>query len=225
MRRVARLYGSSVGKKVVMAVSGVILVGFIIGHMVGNLKAFQGSEHLDAYAEFLREVGYPAIPHGGFLWFFRIVLLVSVALHMLSALQLYLQSSSARSVAYRKRESLALSYASRTMRWGGVIIASFVVYHLLHFTTGTVHPRYVRGDVYANLVVGFQSVPVGLAYLVAVGALGLHLYHGIWSAFQTLGASHPKYDHLRRPLAVALAVLVVAGFLSVPAAVMAGIIS
>jgi succinate dehydrogenase / fumarate reductase cytochrome b subunit len=155
----------------------------------------------------------------------RIVLLASVGVHMFSALQLYLRSNAARDVGYRRQQSLSFTYASRTMRWGGVIIIAFVAYHLLHFTIGNAHPRFVQGDVYSNLVIGFQSVPVALAYAVAVGALGLHLYHGLWSALQTVGASHPKYNHLRRPLALGVTLIIVVGFLSVPAAVLMGVLS
>lgn len=225
MRRVVSLYSSSVGKKVLMAATGIVLVGFIVGHMVGNLKAFLGPESLNAYAEYLRDVGYPLLPHRGFLWAFRIVLLFSVGIHVLAAFQLWMSSRRARTVSYRKEESLSLSYASRTMRWGGVIIVAFVVYHILHFTVGSAHPDFVPGDVYRNLVVGFRQWPVTLVYGVAVGALGFHLYHGVWSLFQTLGANHPRYNRFRRPLAALIAFGMVAGFLSVPAAVLLGVLS
>jgi len=226
MRRVLSLYRSSVGKKILMAATGVVFVLFVLAHMYGNLKAFYGPEKFNHYAEFLREVGAPMFGHGQLLWIFRIVLLAAVAIHVLMALQLWLMSRAARPVPYAKglrpEES---TYASRTMRWGGVILAAFVTYHLLHFTVGTVHPDFVPGAAYENLVIGFQSWPVVLAYTVAMAALCLHLYHGVWSALQTLGANHPRYNRYRRPLAVVVAGVVFVGFMSVPVAVVAGIIA
>ena len=226
MRRVLSLYRSSVGKKILMAATGVVFVLFVLAHMYGNLKAFYGPEKFNHYAEFLREVGAPMFGHGQLLWIFRIVLLAAVAIHVLMAVQLWLMSRAARPVPYgkglRPEES---TYASRTMRWGGVILAAFVTYHLLHFTVGTVHPDFVPGAAYENLVIGFQSWPVVLAYTVAMAALCLHLYHGVWSALQTLGANHPRYNGYRRPLAVVVAGVVFVGFMSVPVAVVAGIIA
>jgi len=225
MRRLNKLYASTVGKKVLMALSGGILVLFVLGHMAGNLKAFQGAEAFNAYAEGIREVGYPFLPHMGGLWIVRVVLLAAVGIHVWAALKLYLKSKSARGVGYRKQESLSFSYASRTMRWGGVIILAFVVYHLLHFTTGTVHNDFIPGDAYHNLVAGFQNPVIALAYIVAVGALAFHLYHGIWSVFQTVGANNPRYNRFRRPLAGVLTGLVFLGFVIVPVAVLTGWIS
>jgi succinate dehydrogenase / fumarate reductase cytochrome b subunit len=211
-----------VGKKVLMALTGVVFVLFVIAHMIGNLKIFMGAEAFNHYAEWLREVGYPVLPHKAGLWIFRVVLLGCVGIHMLAALQLYLASRAARGTKYEKEESLSFSYASRTMRWGGVIIGVFVVYHLMHFTIGNVHPDFVHGAAYENVVIGFQSWPVALVYIVAVGMLGFHLYHGIWSGFQTVGANHPKYNRFRRPLAAVIAVVIFVGFITVPVAVLAG---
>ncbi|MDX1566755.1 MAG: succinate dehydrogenase cytochrome b subunit [Longimicrobiales bacterium] len=225
MRRLNKLYASTVGKKILMAVSGAILVLFVLGHMAGNLKAFQGPEAFNAYAEGIREVGYPFLPHRGALWIMRIALLGAVGVHIWAALVLYLKSRAARAVEYRKKESLSFSYASRTMRWGGVIILAFVVYHLLHFTTGTAHHDFIPGDAYHNLVAGFENPLIALAYMVAVGALAFHLYHGIWSVFQTVGANNPRYNLFRRPLAGVLTGLVFVGFIIVPVAVLAGWIS
>lgn len=225
MRGVIALYGSSVGKKVWMATSGVILFGFVLAHMLGNLKAFQGREVFDAYAHHLREIGSPVIPHSGFLWGMRIILLAALSVHVLAAFRLFRQSRGARSERYAKSESQVFSYASRTMRWGGVIILAFVVYHLLHMTTGTVHPDFEAGSAYHNLVIGFQSVPVAAFYLIAVGALGFHLYHGIWSAFGTAGVENPKIERIRRPLAAVLAWGIFAGFAVVPLGVILGIVS
>ena len=145
---------------------------------------------------------------------------------MLMALQLWWSARKARPVKYAKGlQPEESTYASRTMRWGGVIIITFVVYHLLHFTVGTAHPNFVHGDAYGNLVVGFQSIPVGIAYAIAMVTLCLHLYHGVWSAMQTLGASHPRYNRYRRPVALAVAGIIFVGFMAVPVSVITGILS
>jgi len=225
MRRVISLYRTSVGKKFYMAVSGFILIGFLVAHMVGNLKMYMGADAFNHYAEFLREVGYPILPHMAGLWIFRVVLLVAVGLHMLSAWQVYTQSRNARGGKYTKEESLHFAYASRTMRWGGVIIAAFVTYHILHFTTGQAHPDFVHGLAYQNVIIGFQNPLVVAFYVVALVMVAFHLYHGLWSAFQTVGANHPKYNPFRRPLALILALLLFAGFMTVPVGVMAGLLS
>lgn len=225
MRRLLALSHSTIGKKILMAASGAVLVLFVIGHMAGNLKAFQGAEKFDAYAEFLRDAGAPIFGHGQLLWVARIALLASVGVHILAAWQLTRTSLTARPVRYRRSLTPeASTYASRTMRWGGVILLLFVIYHLMHFTFGNAHPDFVAGAAYHNVVVGFQSWPVVAAYVVAMVALGLHLYHGVWSSLQTLGANHPRYNSLRRPLAVVIAGLVVVGFLAVPAGVVAGVL-
>lgn len=230
MRRVATLYRTTVGKKVLMAVSGFVLFGFVFVHMLGNLKMLarptaDGAHAMDVYAEFLREVGYPLVPHEGVLWLTRLVLLAAVAVHVTAAVQLWRLSRSARSRAYGKERSLALSYASRTMRWGGVIVILFVVYHILHFTTGDLHGSFVPGAVHANYVAAFRSPLVYGVYFVAQAALGLHLYHGVWSFFQTLGLNHPKYNRLRRPFAAGFAAVVFIGFLTPATLVLAGVLS
>jgi succinate dehydrogenase / fumarate reductase cytochrome b subunit len=224
MRRVISLYRTSVGKKFFMAVSGVILIGFLVAHMIGNLKMYMGADEFNHYAEFLREIGYPLLPHMAGLWIFRILLLGAVGLHMLSAWQVYTQSRNARGGKYKKEESLSFAYASRTMRWGGVIIATFVVYHILHFTTGQVHQSFVHGLAYQNVVIGFQNVWIVAFYVLALIMVTFHVYHGLWSAFQTVGANHPKYNPIRRPLALGLALLLFAGFMTVPVGVQAGLL-
>lgn len=224
MQRVASLYRSSVGKKVAMAVTGVIFLLWTVGHVYGNLKAFQGPDAINAYAEHLRELGAPLLGHGQALWGIRLVLLAALVVHVLAAVQLTRQSRAARPVAYRKAPHLELSYASRTMRWGGLIILLYIGYHLLHLTWGTAHRDFVPGDVYHNLVAGFQLWPVTGVYLLATAALALHLYHGVWSAFQTLGASHPEFNALRRPLAGVAAIGLFAGFAAVPLAVQLGVL-
>ena len=225
MRRVISLYRTSVGKKFYMAVSGAILIGFLVAHMAGNLKMYMGPEAFNHYAEFLREVGEPILPRMVGLWIFRVVLLGCVGLHMLSAWQVYTQSRSARGTKYAKEESLSFAYASRTMRWGGVIIAAFVIYHLMHFTIGNAHPEFIHGEAYNNVVIGFQSPWVVGFYVITLVMVTFHVYHGLWSAFQTVGANHPKYNPFRRPLALVLALLLLFGFLTVPVGVMAGVLT
>lgn len=225
MRRVRAAYGSSLGKKVAMALSGIVLFGYVVLHMLGNLKAFEGREAIGGYSLFLREFGQPMAPHAGVLWAVRIVLLLAVLVHILAAFQLWAQSRAARRQGYRRERSQVFSYASRTMRWGGVIILAFVVYHILHMTTGTVHPEFEHGEVYDNLVIGFQSLPVVAAYTLAVGALSLHLYHGLWSIFTTLGVEHPTINRLRRPSAAVVAIALFLGFIAVPLAVQFGILA
>jgi succinate dehydrogenase / fumarate reductase cytochrome b subunit len=224
MQRVATLYRSSVGKKILMAVTGIILFVFLVLHVTGNLKVLLGPDELNAYARFLRTVAYPALPNKTALWAVRIVLLFSVGVHITAALQTWARSRQARLVGYTKNDDLSFSWASRTMRWGGVIILVFVVYHILHFTTGTLHPDFIEGDVYHNFIVAFRSPVVLLVYVVAMAAVGLHLYHGLWSATQTLGANHPKYNEIRRPLALAIALAITLGFIVPPVLVFAGVI-
>ncbi|HTL99843.1 MAG TPA: succinate dehydrogenase cytochrome b subunit [Candidatus Omnitrophota bacterium] len=210
---------STIGKKVVMAVSGFILFGFVVAHMIGNLQAYMGPEALNAYAVWLRE-----LLHGAGLWIARAVLLLSVILHIWSATALTIDNRRARPVGYRRREYDRSTYASRTMVWSGPILLLFIIYHLLHFTFGTVHPSFVEGDVYHNFVAGFQVVPVSIFYIVAMLALGYHLYHGIWSMLQTLGLSHPRYNFLRHGFAGLMTAIVVVGNISFPLAVLTGVI-
>jgi succinate dehydrogenase / fumarate reductase cytochrome b subunit len=224
MRRVYSLYGTSVGKKYTMAVSGAIFVLFVIVHMFGNLKVYLGSEAFNHYAEGLRNFGAPFLGHEWFLWVFRVGLVLFLLIHVVAAWQTSRQSWSARGNKYRKKENLVFHYASRTMRWGGVVLLLFVVYHILHLTTGTLHPDFVPGDAYHNFVTGFRSLPVVAVYSAAMIALGLHLYHGVWSAFQTMGLDGPRIRKWREPLALGVAVVVVLVNLSVPVAVFTGII-
>ena len=228
MRRVATLYRTTVGKKVLMAVSGLVLFGFVFGHMLGNLKMLaprteDGQYAMDVYAEFLRDMGYPLVPHEGLLWLVRIVLLLAVAVHVVAAFQLWSRSRKARKSDYGKEENLSFSYASRTMRWGGVILVLFIVYHILHFTTGDLHMSFEAGAVHQNYVNAFQNPLVYLVYFVAQAALCFHLYHGVWSFFQTLGLNHPKYNRFRRPFAAIFALVVFVGFLTPATLVFAGV--
>jgi len=208
---------STVGRKVIMAVTGFILFGFVLGHLAGNLLLYKGPEAIRDYALFLR-----SFLHGAGLWTARFGLLVSAILHVWSATSLTLQSRAARPVPYRKLEARDSTYASRTMRWSGVILLVFIVYHLMHFTFGTVHPDFRELQPYHNVVAGFRSVPVSLFYIVAMVLLGLHLDHGVWSMLRTLGLGHPRYARYARLAATGLAILIVVGNVSFPIAVLFG---
>ncbi len=218
---VTTFFASTVGKKVVMAVTGVFLVLFVIGHMIGNLQVYLGAEALNHYAELLRE-----LLHGGFIWVFRAVMLAAAVLHVWSATALTLGSWAARPVGYRRRQRYVEStYASRTMRWGGPILAIFIVYHILHFTTGQAHSDFVVGDVYHNVISGFSVWWVSAFYIFAMVVLGLHLWHGVWSMLQTLGLSHPSYNRLRTAIAWLVTLVVMLGNISIPVAVLTGFVS
>lgn len=226
MRRLFSLWDATVGKKIAMAVTGVILIGFVVGHMIGNLKVFQGREAFNHYAEGLRTFGDPFFGYGQLLWLVRLVLLAAVLVHILAAVQLTIRSKRARPVGYKRYDGdLVFSYASRTMTWGGIIILLFVIYHLMHLTFGNVHPDFVHGDAYHNFVRGFRSWPVSLAYIATMIPLGFHLYHGFWSMLHSFGATSPRYNRWRRPVAAALALAVVLGNISFPVAVLTGIVS
>lgn len=211
--------GSTIGRKVIMAVTGAILFGFVLVHMIGNFQVYLGPEAMNGYAVFLRQ-----FLHGYGLWVARVVLLVAAVLHIWSATSLTLSSRRARPIGYQEQKWKESTYASRTMRWGGVILLLFVIYHLLHFTTGTVHQSFIEGDVYHNFVAGFRVVPVSIFYIVAMLALGLHLRHGLWSMCQTLGVSHPRYIRIARAAAWIFAAIIVLGNISFPLAVLAGIV-
>jgi succinate dehydrogenase / fumarate reductase, cytochrome b subunit len=218
-----RFYDTTTGKKTVMAVTGLLMFSFIVGHLAGNLQIFEGREKLNHYAVMLR-----ALPAA--LWGFRIAMLVSVCLHMLATFQLWQMKRKARPEAYVRKDAIASSYASRTMYWSGPIVAAFIVYHLLHFTFGVVHPNFQEQaglgipDAYDNVVNGFRQIPVALAYVVAICLLGTHLYHGLYSFFQTLGAAHPRYTPIYRRFAIIASVLITLGYISIPIAVMTGLV-
>ncbi len=221
----AALWGTMVGKKVVMAVTGIVLVGFVIAHMLGNLKIFLGAQAIDTYAAFLRTMGEPLFPYSVLLWVVRIVLLTCVALHVTAAVQLTRMSRAARPHGYDTKESIATTYAARTMRWSAVIVVLFIVYHLLHLTGGVVgwEPGQFRDlSVYHNVVAGFSVWYVSLFYIVAMACLCLHLDHGIWSLLQTLGWNNARTTSTLRTLSRGVALAVFVGFISVPVAVLAG---
>jgi succinate dehydrogenase / fumarate reductase cytochrome b subunit len=206
-------------------VTGLILFGWLAGHLLGNLKVFQGAEKFNAYAEFLRTMGTPLLPEAGILWIARALLTVAIALHIWSATSLTLTNRRARSNDYENRRGVQLDYAARTMRWSGYLIAFYIVYHLMHLTWGNAHHNFIAHDPYANLVSGFQILPVALVYIVANLLLGMHLYHGLWSMFQSLGLNHPSYNPWRRTFAVTFAIVMSLGFMSIPVAVLLGVIS
>lgn len=226
------LYRSSIGKKAVMAVTGVVLVGFLLVHMYGNLKIFLGPAYFNEYAAGLRSIGAPIFSHEHLLWLMRVILLGSVVLHITAAVQLTQQDRAGRPVRYARKRHIKATLASRTMRWGGVTIFLFILYHLLHFTFGYV--GFASGSYrpeqdgqffpYQNVVNGFQVWPVTIFYILALLALGMHLYHGTWSMFQTLGWNNAKYDGLLRGVATLLALVIVGGFISVPIAVLTGFV-
>jgi succinate dehydrogenase / fumarate reductase cytochrome b subunit len=217
-------YRSALGKKTVMAISGIVMFGFVLVHMLGNLKLYQGEEKLNHYAEWLREVGSPALPHGGMLWIFRIVLLAAVLLHAWSAWQLTRMSWKARPQDYSRRDVVQATYASRTVRWGGVIVGLFILYHLAHLTLGWAHSDFQPGEVYRNVVAAFQVWWVSAIYLLAQVALCLHLYHGLWSLFQTLGwyRAVGGGSDWRRRFAQVFAGVVFLGNVSFPLSVLRG---
>jgi succinate dehydrogenase / fumarate reductase cytochrome b subunit len=210
---------TTVGKKAVMAVTGIILFGFVITHLIGNLQIFLPPEKINNYAAALRTI--PLI-----LWGARVTLLISVCLHIWASVQLWHMQRDARPIDYVKKANLHSTYASRTMMWSGPIVLVFIIFHLLHFTFGVVHPggAFDEHNVYNNVVTGFQVWPVSLFYIIAMIMLCFHLYHGLWSMFQTLGFSHPVYTPWLKRFARVIAILIAVGNISIPVAVLAGFI-
>jgi len=221
------LYRSSIGKKTLMALTGIIWIGYVVMHMYGNLKAFQGSEHFNAYAEGLRDLGAPVFAHLHLLTIARIVLVAALIIHIWAAWSLYVMARQVRPSSYASRRTVHANYASVTMRYGAVVLLLFIIFHLAQLTWGVqaISPYYIRGDAYHNLVNAFQSVPVVIIYLIALVALAFHLYHGTWSLFQTLGINDHNWDPIYRGLAWLLAIVVPLGFAAVPIAIQLGIIA
>jgi succinate dehydrogenase / fumarate reductase cytochrome b subunit len=217
--RAPGFWASTVGKKIVMAVTGILLFVFVIGHLLGNLQVFEGPAKLNAYGAFLHSIGE-------FLWPVRIILLIAVTLHIVATVQLALRKKRARPVEYSVKKAIASSYASRTMYWSGPIVLAFIIFHLLHLTAGYIHPgaAYIEGDVYHNVVSGFQVWWVSLSYIVAVSLLGLHLRHGLWSMFQSLGIHQPQHTARLKTAAAVIAVLIVLGYISIPISVLLGLV-
>ena len=224
MHRVVRFYEAPIGKKVVMAVTGVILFGYVVAHLIGNLQIFSSDPNqINRYAAFLHS---PA--NLGFLWMARLVLLLAVALHIVASVQLWKLKREARPVRYVRKDDAASSYASRTMMWSGPIIAAFVIFHVLHLTLGAVVPLHEIGpnepDVRANVVNGFLNPWISGFYILAMILLCMHLYHGLWSMFQSLGFNHPRYTPKLKRGAAIFAILIAIGNCSIPIAVMIGLV-
>lgn len=219
-------YRSTIGKKIIMGVTGLIGIGFLILHMAGNLQAFVSADKINTYGAFLHGAA------GELTWALRVVLIVAVVLHVLMAYQLTMRSRAARPIGYQQRSPQVSTLASRTMKWGGVLLLLFIVFHILHFTTETIDPGRMRGmldvhgnrDVYGNIVASFHVWWVSAFYIVAMIFLGLHLYHGAWSSMRTLGYAQASPNPLHRRIAAGVAIIVWAGFTLVPVAVIVGIL-
>jgi len=220
MQHTLRLTDTSIGKKVAMAASGVILLGFSIGHLLGNLQVFKSAEAFNTYALWLHA-------HPQVIWPTRILVLFSFVMHIISAWQLWSRNSAARPVAYKQKQDLATNYAAQTMYATGPLFLFFVLFHLAHLTILPELGKYGLSDTnpYYNLVSGFQQWPIAAFYMLAVLCLGVHLRHGVWSMFQTIGASHPKYDRYRTWIANLVAACITVGFLSIPVGVMTGLVA
>lgn len=218
-----RFLGSNIGLKVLMALTGVVMFGYLIGHVTGNMLIFKGPAAINAYSKFLHD-------STGLLWGTRILLLVSVVIHIWATIRFLKLKGDARPVAYVMKEPHGTTFAARTMYWSGPVIALFIIYHILHLTTGTVHPSFHADasthevDVYRNLVDGFQRPLASGIYIVAMLAIAFHLSHGVWSMLQTIGVNRPNWECALRAIAVVFAVLVCGGFIAVPAAVLLGFV-
>lgn len=221
-------YRSALGKKWVMAVTGIALVGYVVAHLIGNLKMYLGADEINQYGEALRDLGGRLVPRTSILWIIRGGLLAAFVLHVHAAYSLTYTNWKARGARYRERDYAVASYASRTMRWTGLIVLLFLAFHLADLTWG-IEPaatgEFLRGEVYGNVILSLQRLPVAILYGVANVALGFHLFHGIWSLFQSLGLSHPRFNQWRRYLAYGCTAAIVAGNLSFPIAVQAGWLS
>jgi succinate dehydrogenase cytochrome b subunit len=221
---VVRFYEAPIGKKAIMAVTGVILFGYVVGHLVGNLQIYSADpEQINRYAAFLHSPSNVAL-----LWGARLVLLGAVVMHIVASIQLWSLKHAARPVAYVKKDDASTSYASRTMMWSGPIVAAFVIFHVLHLTVGAVVPIQEIGpnepNVRANVIAGFQNPAISGFYILAMILLCMHLYHGLWSMFQSLGFSHPRYTPKLKTGAALFAILIAIGNCSIPIAVLAGLV-
>lgn len=222
MRRLTALYSTTLGKKAVVAVTGILFYGFVLLHMLGNLKVFTGNvatgePHIDVYAAFLRTMGEPLVPHGFILWCVRIVLLIALILHVVTVLQLAARNRRARDTRYAHHQYNESSVPARLMLVSGFLLLAFLVFHLLQFTFGVIGvTRFEQEEVYSNLYYAFQTWFFVLIYVVAMAALALHVNHGIWSLFQTLGLDNPDRNRAFRILATASAIVLFVGFSSVP---------
>jgi succinate dehydrogenase / fumarate reductase cytochrome b subunit len=218
-------YRSSVGKKWVMALTGIVWMGYVVAHAIGNLKVYMGAEDFNHYAEFLRELLVPLLPRTVMLWILRAGLIVAFALHLHAAYGLTRVNQAARAGGYQQpRDWQAADIAGRSMRWTGIVVLLFIAFHLADLTWGTVNPDFVRGDVYRNFLATFERPLVSAIYIVANLALGLHLWHGAWSMFQSMGVNNPRWNSWRRSFAIGFAVVIVAINVSFPISVLTGVI-
>ncbi|MHB8303788.1 MAG: succinate dehydrogenase cytochrome b subunit [Acidobacteriaceae bacterium] len=217
--RAVSFWQSTNGKKVVMSVTGAMMFLFVVGHLLGNLQIFEGPAKINAYAHFLHTIGE-------LLWIVRLTLIVAIILHITATVQLALRNKNARPIGYSRKQAINSSYASRTMYWSGPIVLAFIIFHLLQFTAGYIHPeaRFIEGDVYHNLVSGFQVWWVSAWYVFAITLLGIHLRHGLWSMFQSVGLAHPRHTPLLKNAALAIATLIVLGYISIPISVLLGFV-
>ncbi len=216
--RLSLFWASTVGKKVLMALSGIILFAYVVAHMLGNMQIYLGSEVINRYAAFLHA-------NEGLLWFARIVLIAAVLVHAIAGIELWMARRDARPIQYRMKENIQASPASRTMIWSGVILAAFIVYHVLDLTVGALHAgEYIHLDAANNVITGFSSALAVVLYVIAMVALGFHLWHGVYSMFGTLGLSHPFYSDKVKKLAAGLAVVIALANISVPLAVLTGLL-
>lgn len=228
-------YRSAVGKKWVMAVTGIVWLGYLFAHMIGNLKVYIGflpaeaGYEIDLYGQALRELFFPIFPHHVVLWILRLGLIVALILHVHAAYSLTIINRRARNVGYQgPREYLVANYASRTMRWSGVLVLVFMGWHLADFTWGVAPfapEGWEHGAVYDNFIATFSRVPVSILYVAANLALAPHLYHGVWSLFQSLGINNPRFNPWRRYLAMAFTASIVVPNVSFPIAVLTGLVS
>ncbi len=220
------LYRSSVGKKWAMALSGIVLLGFVIAHMIGNLHMYLSAAEMNEYGEYLREIGEPIFPREVFLWLIRLPLIAAFVIHVHAAYTLTIVNHKATIDKYQQpREWIAASYASRTMRWSGVIVLLFIAWHLADLTFGWANPDFVSGEPFHNVVASLSSVGIGILYIVANLALGMHVFHGTWSLFQSIGLNNPRFNQWRRWLAQGVATVIVLGNISFPIMVMTGQVS
>jgi succinate dehydrogenase / fumarate reductase cytochrome b subunit len=217
-------FSSSVVKKTVMAVSGIIMILYLIAHMIGNLHAFQGAEEFNGYSHWLRTIGEPAVPEQTTLWIIRLVMLTAVVSHFYAAISLWRQARRARPVAYVTKKRVQQSFASRTVRWGGIILALFIIWHILDLTFGVVNPAGTDTTPYDRMIASFSNIPITLFYVVSMLILAWHIRHGIFAATQTLGQTNKKRERAVNGLAYAISGLIGIGFVLVPLSVAFGLI-
>lgn len=221
-----QFWRSAIGKKWAMAVSGIILLGYVLAHMVGNLKVFLGQHAINTYAGWLRTLGEPAFPRTVVLWTLRTVLIAAFFVHILAAYQLTRMNQKARPERYRsRRDYVAANYASRTMRWTGIIVGLFIIFHLFDLTWGQANPHFKRGDPYNNLFYSFDRWPIAVIYILANIALAIHIFHGAWSMFQSLGWNNPRYNRWRRYFAYGFAGVILVGNVSMPLLITTGAVT